>query len=119
MRPDDRSDRIGEGDSIENIGADDGMNLHLLELFRRQAPGLVNDVIGHSQFANIVEKGGGSQGIRFVLAQREFLGDFRGVSSHAMQMLMSRVILGVNGERQAFDGAEVKGADLFDVALFR
>ena len=37
------------------------MDLHLLELFRGQAAGLGDDVLGHGQLADVVQQRGGAQ----------------------------------------------------------
>ena len=58
--------RIGEFDLFQNLRAHQRMDLHLLELFGRQAARLGNDVFRDRQFADIVQQGGRLQSVQFV-----------------------------------------------------
>ena len=53
---DDGHDRIGKVDRRENLRADRRMQLHLLELGRRQLAGLVEDVFRHGDLAGVVQQ---------------------------------------------------------------
>ena len=61
MRPNDGSHRIRELHTLQNLGANYGMDLHLLELFGRELARLRNDRVGHGQLANIVQDRSGLQ----------------------------------------------------------
>ena len=67
---DDRHHRIREVDRGENLGADRGVELHLLELGRRELARFVQDVLGHRNLAGVVE-----QRRRFDCLQQGFVGD--------------------------------------------
>jgi len=49
------------------------MDFHLLELFRREPAGLVDDVVRNRQLADVVEQGRGAQSIHVLLVQFHFL----------------------------------------------
>ena len=66
VRANDRGDRIGKGDALQDFSADDGMDLHLFELFRRQSAGLVDDVLGNGELADIVQQRGSAKGFDFL-----------------------------------------------------
>jgi hypothetical protein len=116
MRAHDGSHGIGKSHAFEDICADSRVNLHLLEFFRSETPRFVDDVIGNRQFADVVQQRRGPNSIHVLLAEREFLSDLDGIGSHAMQMLVRGVILGVNCQRKALDGAQMEGAHLFHMA---
>ena len=118
MAAHDRRHRIGELHALQNLGAHHRVDLHLLELFRRQAPGLGDDVLGHRQLADVVQQRRGSQGFQVVRSQVQFFADLDGVDLHALQMVVRGVILGFDGQRQRFDGAQVQGRHLLGVLLF-
>ena len=108
---------IREGHPLEDLRADNRVHLHLLEFFARQFSWLVNDLLGHSQLAYVMQERRSSQGLDLVCWQVHFIGDFDGVGTHALQMGMCSVVLGFNGKRERLDGAHVEGCDLLDVAL--
>ena len=87
VRADDRNHRIGEFDLFQNFRPHQRMDLHLLEFFRRQPAGLGNDVLGHRQFADIVQQRRRLQSVQFLLAQTDFLADLGGINPHALQMI--------------------------------
>ena len=93
------------------------MNLHLLELFRSEAARFVDDVIGHGQLADVVQQSRGAQCVHFLLAQSKLLGDLHRVGAHTVQMLVRGVVLGVDGQGQTLNGAQVKRAHLFHMVL--
>ena len=70
MAAHDRHDRIRELDEREDVGADVDVQLHLLELGRRQLARLVEDVLGHGELAGVVQ-----QRRRFDRLQRQLVGD--------------------------------------------
>jgi len=94
------------------------MNLHLLELFRSQPAGFVDDVIGHSQLADVVQKSRGSKSIRGLLCSGRVPLQFRGHTCARDAVLMGRMIFGVDGQSQAFDRAQMERANLFDMVFF-
>ena len=61
----DRYHGIWKADSFQNFRSHHGMNLHLLELFRRQSAGFRDNMFGHCQLADVVQQCGGMQGFQF------------------------------------------------------
>src|SRR5437867_1981572 len=53
---DDRHNRIRKSDPLENLGADDRVNFHLLELRGRESAWLVENVVGHGELADVVQQ---------------------------------------------------------------
>ena len=70
MVTDDRHHRIREIDRGKNLRADRGMELHLLELGRRELAGLVQDVLRHGDLPGVVQQRRGLDRL-----QRLFVGD--------------------------------------------
>ena len=56
MMANDRQYRVREVDTLKDLFADDRVNLCLFEFGRRQHAGLVENLIRHSQLANIVQQ---------------------------------------------------------------
>ena len=118
MRPDDRHHRIGKADPLQNLRPHQRVDLHLFKFFRRQAPGLRDDVFGHGQLADVVQQRRRVQSFHFARGHAQFLGHFDGVHPHPLQVVVRGVVLGFDGQRQRLDGAQVQGRHFFDVPLF-
>ena len=110
VRAHDGDDWIGKSHSFQNLGAHQGVDLHLLELFGTEASRLGDDVLGHSEFANVMQQGRGMQGLEFRPVNAQMLGNFDGIDAHALQMFVGGVILGL-------DGAQVQVCHLLHVPL--
>ena len=54
-------DRIREADALQYLRAGNRVQLHLLELGGGQLAGLVEDVIGHGELADVVQQRAGLQ----------------------------------------------------------
>ena len=54
MGADDRHHGTRELHALQNLGANNGVDLHLLEFFRRQFSGLGDDVLRYGQLANVM-----------------------------------------------------------------
>jgi hypothetical protein len=115
MVADDGNDRVRELDALEDLGPDDGVDLHLLELFLGQFAGLGDDVLGDGKFADVVENAGGEKGLEFLVDEAEFLADFGAVDLDALEMVVGSLILGFDGESESLDGAQVEGGHLLGV----
>ena len=74
-------------------------------------------MLGHGEFANVVQERGGMQGFQFRAGHAEFLADFDGVDADALQVFVGRVIFGFDGEGQGLDRAQMEVSHLFHVAL--
>ena len=94
------------------------MDLHLLDFFRSQAARLIDDVLGNRELANVVQQRGGAQGFDFVFRQAQFFGDFDSEHTHTLEMFMRRMILSLDRERQALDGAQVERGHILGVLFF-
>ncbi len=117
VRAHDRHHRIRKVNLLQNLRADDGMDFHLLEFFRRQFPRLRNNVLRHGQLSNVVQHRGGAQRFGLVFAQAQFLRQFHGVDPHPLQVFAGGFVLGFNGQRERFNGAQVQARNLFGVLL--
>ena len=93
------------------------MNLHFFEFFRRQAARFRDDVLGNRQLADIVQQGRGLQGLHPLPVNLKFLRNLDGVDANSLQVVVSCLILGLDGECQRFDGAHMQVSHLFDVPL--
>src|SRR6266513_4434337 len=100
MSSDDRHYGIRKPHTLQNFRAHQGMNFHFLKFFRGEPSGLRDDVFGHREFADVVQQRGGMQSLKLRSIHSQFLGYFDGIDTDALQMFMSSVILGFNGQRQ-------------------
>src|SRR5215470_13872313 len=98
MSPDDRHDRVREANAFQNLGADQRVNLHFLELFGSKAAGLRDDVLRNCEFADIVQKRGGMERFELWSRQTKFLADLNGIDPNTLQVFVRGVILGFNSE---------------------
>ena len=113
----DRHHGIGEANSFQNFRSHDGVNLHLLELFRRQPAGFRNDMFGHRQLANVVQQRGGMQGFQFAALHAQLLGYLDGVDANPLQVIVSGLVFGFNGQRQGLNGSQMQVRNLFHMPL--
>src|SRR5947209_15945655 len=65
------SSDLREAYAADDVPADDGVNLHLLELGRGQTARLVEDVVGHGELADVVEERARLQSLRLRVARSE------------------------------------------------
>ena len=119
MGPHDRGHRIGEAHALQNLGSHDRVNLHLVELFRRQLAGLRDDVLRHRQLSDVVQQGGRLQSLQFGFGEIQRGSQFPRVDLDSLQMVVRGVILGLDRQRQRLDGSEVQGRDFLGVFRFR
>jgi hypothetical protein len=102
--PDDRSDGVREFDRRDDLRADGRVPLHRLELARRQAARLVENVFRHRHLARVMEKRR-----RLETAQRVLVGDAelarerQGAVLHAPDMTRRHVVPRIDGGRQGVD----------------
>ena len=92
-----------ETHAFENFGPDDRMDLHFLELFRRELARFGNDVLGHGQLADVVQQRRGFEGLQLRSNQPQIFADLGGVNLDAPQVIVGGVIFGVDGQRQGFN----------------
>src|SRR5207237_1350242 len=114
---DDGHDRVRKADAFQNLCPDQGVNLHLLELFGSEASGFGDNVLGDGKLANVVQQGGRVQGFQLGAANAQFLGDFDGVDAHTLQVIVRGLVLSFDRERQGFDGTKVEVRHFLDVAF--
>ena len=110
-------DRIRETNALQNLGADQRMNLHLLEFFRREAAGLRDDVFRHGKFSDVVQQRGSVQRLKFRPNYTQFFGYFNGIDADALQVLVRRVIFGFNRQRQGLNRPKMQVRHFLDVAF--
>ena len=117
MAQDERRDRVGERHRADDVGADLRMGANLLELFRRQRPGLREDVLRHGELADVVQQRRRLHALHVVVRHAERSRDRGGVELHAPDVRLRGLVLGVDGERQRFDRREVQVRHLAHVTL--
>ena len=113
----DGDDRVGKAHPFQNFSSHQRMNLHLLEFFRRQPARFRDDVLGNRQLADVMQQGGGLQGIHSLPVNVEFLRHFDRVDANSLQVIVCRLVLGLDGKRERLDRAHVQVGHLFHVPL--
>ena len=113
----DGHNRIGKAHAFQNLGADEGMNLHLLEFFGRKTAGLRDDVFGYSKLSDVVQQRCRVQSFEFRTGHAQFLCHFDGIDAHALQVLVGGVVLRFNRQRQRFNGSQMEIRHFLDVAF--
>ena len=109
----DGNHRVGKTDAFENLRPHYWVDLHFFKFFGSQAAGLGDDVLRYSQLADIMKKGSSVQGFEFFGADLHLLGNFDGIHTYALQVVVGGVVFGFNGQRQSLDGAQVETRHLF------
>ena len=117
MSAHDRHHGIREAHPLQNLRAYQGVNFHLLELFRRQPAGFRDDMFGHGQLADVVQQCGGMQRFQIASLHPQFFGDFDGINADALQVIVGCLVLGFNGQRQGLDGSQMKVRNFFHMPL--
>ena len=100
---------------LENLGAHQRMDFHLLEFLRRQFTGFGDDVLRHGQLPDVMQQRGGSEGVQLFFGKAHLLADLDRIMLHPPEMLVSSLILGFNRQSQRFDGADMQSIHLFHV----
>ena len=113
MRTNDRNHGVRKFHALQNFGAHHWMDFHLLELGSRQLARFGNNGFRDRQFPDVVQNGGGGQSFQLLLRKAQILADLDGIELHALQMIVRSVILGVDRERQRFDGSQMQSVDRF------
>ncbi len=118
MGSDDGHNRVRELHPFQNFRAHGRVDLHLLELFGRQAAWFRNNLLGNRQLANVMQQGCGLQSIHLAGLDLELLAHFDGVDADSLQMIVRGLILGLDGQRQRLNGSHVQVGHLFHVPFF-
>ncbi len=103
--------------SFQNLRPDQRMDLHLLEFFRRQSPRLRNNVLRNRQLPNVMQQRRRLQRFHLGFAHVELFGHLDRIHSDPLQMVMRRLVLRLNCQRQRFNRAHVQVRHLFHVPL--
>ena len=117
MAQDQRGHRIGKRHAADDFRADLRVDADLLELLLRERTRLGQDVLGHRQLADVVKQRRGFHALDFGLGHAERPGEAGRVDLDAADMALGRLILGVDRQRQRFDGGEMQIGDLLHVPL--
>src|ERR1035437_131762 len=108
VRFDDGHDGTREADAVQDLGADNGMDFHLLEFFGGHLAGFGEDVLRDRQLTDIVQQSGRSQPIQLQVGKVHIFSDLFDIGPDAPQVLVGGMVLRLDGERQGFDGAEMQ-----------
>ena len=103
-----RGDRVGKRHVRDDLGAHLRMHLHPLELLLGQRTGLRQDVLGHRQLADVVQQRRRPEALDLARRHAHRFRDARGIDLHAADLRRRGLILGVDGQRQRFDGGQVQ-----------
>ena len=118
MGADDRDNGIRELDLFQNLRPDQRVDLHFVELFRRQTPGFRNDVFGHGQLADIVKQSRRLQRVEFTSGLiPSSLPISVAVHPDALQMVGCGGVFSFNGKGQSLDRPQMQAGDLFHMVL--
>ena len=109
--------RIRERHSRDDVGADLRVAPDLLELFGRQRARLGDDVLGNGQLADVVEQRRGLDRLHLDVGHPECPRQRGRVNLDATDVVMRRLILGVNRQRQRFDRRQVQLGHLLRVTV--
>src|ERR1035441_525642 len=113
MRKDNGSDWIRKSYLFQNLRPNDWMNFHPLEFLWRKLAGLRDDVFRDGEFADVVKKRSCSQRLDFFIGQTKLFCNLHGIDAHALQMFVRGMVLGLNGESERLDRAQVKMRHFF------
>ena len=104
MMTNDRHNRIVKIHSAENLCSDNGVHLHLLELWSSQLSRLVQDVIRYCDLTDIVQQSARLERFDVSVITTHQARDTGCVNLHAQHMFVSDCIFGIDRDRQGFDG---------------
>ena len=104
MMTNDRHNRIVKIHSAENLCSDNGVHLHLLELWSSQLSRLVQDVIRYCDLTDIVQQSARLERFDVSVITTHQARDTGCVNLHAQHMFVSDCIFGIDRNRQGFDG---------------
>ena len=108
---DDRDHRVREIHALHDLRAHDRVHLHLVELGGRELAGLVEDVIGDGDLAHVVQQRARLERFYLRLAQPEMAGQPARVNLHAVDVIVSDIVFGIDGRGERFDRSQVQAAD--------
>ncbi len=117
VREHDRYDRIGEFHAVQNLGTDDRVDLHFVELDRRQPARFRNDVLRNRQLADVVQQRGRLQRLEFRFGEPQLLGDFHCINPDSPKMMVGSEVFRFDGQRQSFNGSQVQARHVDNVAF--
>ncbi len=104
-------------DRGEQFVAQAGMAFGDLPFTRIQAAGLVEDVLGDDQLADVVQQGAAAQVVELPFVHVEFAGELDGPVRHALGVGLGLAPGGLEGARPALDGGVVRQGQLHVGAL--
>src|ERR1700691_252497 len=109
---DNRHNGVRKANSLQNLRSNHGMNLHLLELFRRQPSGLRDDMFRDRQLADIMQKSRGMQSFQFSPGHAQFFRDFDSINPDALQVIVGGLVFSFDSQRQGLNGSQMQVRDL-------
>jgi hypothetical protein len=112
-----RCDGVRKGDSRDDIRTDLRMCLYLLELFGGQRSRLREDVLRHSELADVVQQRRRTHRLGLAGRHAELSSHCRRVKLHAADMVLGRSVLCVDRARERFDRRQVQFGQLLSASL--
>ena len=118
MMTNDRHDWIREVDCREDVRADAGVQLHLLELGFRELSRLVQDVLGNCQFAHVVKQRRGLDRLeQFLIVHSDLPCEVSCLQLNTTDVPMCHLVLSIDRHRQCFNCRQIQRIQLIDVVV--
>ena len=117
MAEDQRRDRIGERHCRDDLRPDLRMDADFLEFLLCERARLRQHVLGHGELADVVQQRGGLDALNLVRRQSRRSRQAGRIHLYPPDVRLRRLILGVDGAGQRFDGREMQIRGLLDVPL--
>ena len=108
MIQDQRRDGVRERHRRDDLGADLRMDPDLLKLFVGERTWLREDVLGDGQLSDVVQQRGCLDRFDLGVGHAECLGQARGIDLDAANVVVRRVILGLDGQRERFHRGQMQ-----------
>src|SRR5258706_11195358 len=115
---DGRDDRIAKDHLYKDQCPDLRVDLCLFELGGREIARFVQNMVGHGQFADIVEKGAGAECVYVALGKREQLADPDGIYLGSPDVSQPDLISGIDSGGKSLDRRPVDAACLSALFCF-
>jgi hypothetical protein len=110
--------RIGERHRTDDLRADLRVDANLLKLFLRQGTRLGEDVLRHGKLPDVVQERRGFHPLNFAVRHAERFRQARRIDLDTADVRLRCLVLGIDRERERFDGRKVQVGHLLHVPPF-